>query len=54
MKLINDEMRDMLMMAKDTKSAIKEMNEAFSGELVVDYVATVRGKKTKVSKISRR
>jgi hypothetical protein len=33
MKLINDEMRDMLMMAKDTKSAIKEMNEAFSGDL---------------------
>jgi hypothetical protein len=32
MKLINDEMRDMLMMAKDTKSAIREMNEAFSGD----------------------
>lgn len=32
MKLINDEMRDMLSMAKDTKGAISEMNAAFSGE----------------------
>ena len=32
MKLINDEMRDILLMAKDTKSAIREMNEAFRGE----------------------
>ena len=32
MKVINDEMRDILMMAKDTKGAIQEMNDAFKGE----------------------
>jgi hypothetical protein len=32
MKMINDEMRDMLMMAKDTRGAIKEMNAAFLGD----------------------
>jgi len=32
MKLIDDDMRDMLMMAQDTRSAIREMNEAFAGD----------------------
>lgn len=32
MKLIDDDMRDMLNMAKDTRSAIREINEAFSGD----------------------
>jgi len=32
MRLLNDEMRDMLMMSRDTKTAIREMNEAFTGE----------------------
>jgi hypothetical protein len=53
MKMINDEMRDMLMMAKDTRGAIKEMNAAFAGDQEVDYVAEVRNKKTKVKKVTR-
>jgi hypothetical protein len=53
MKMINDEMRDMLMMAKDTRGAIKEMNAAFAGYQEVDYVAEVRNKKTKVKKVTR-
>ena len=38
LKQINDEMRDMLLMAGDTRGAIKEMNEAFNGEAEFDYV----------------
>ena len=54
MKMINDEMRDMLMMAQDTSGAIKEMNEAFSGEQEFDYITTVtKGNKTKVRKVRR-
>lgn len=32
MRVIDDEMRDMLMMANNTQDAIKEMNEAFEGD----------------------
>ena len=32
MKIIDDEMRDIIMVSKDTRSAIWEMNEAFSGD----------------------
>jgi hypothetical protein len=35
MKLIDDEMRDMLMLSKDTSNAIREMNEAFAGDIDV-------------------
>ncbi len=38
MQLLNDEMREMLMMAKDTKSAIREMNDAFKGDQESDYI----------------
>ena len=54
MKVINDEMRDILMMAKDTKSAIQEMNDAFKGEQEVDYVPVVKGNKVRVKKVARR
>lgn len=50
MKLINDEMREILLMAKDTKNAIREMNEAFRGDQEVEYVVTKHKNKTKVSK----
>lgn len=39
MKMIDDEMRDMVMMSKDTRSAIREMNEAFSGEQETEFIA---------------
>ena len=32
MKIINDEMNDMIMMSKNTKYAIQDMNDAFEGE----------------------
>lgn len=38
MQLLNDDLRDMLMMARDTKTAIREMNEAFSGDNENEYV----------------
>lgn len=53
MKLINDEMRDMLMMAKDTGGAIKDMNSAFAGDAEFDYIPQTKGKKTKVRKVMR-
>jgi len=31
-KMIDDEMRDILIMSKDTRGAIREMNEAFKGD----------------------
>lgn len=54
MKLINDEMRDMLMMSKDTRGAIREMNDAFTGDADVEYIAQVHNNKTKVKKVARR
>jgi hypothetical protein len=54
MKIINDEMRDMLMMSKDTKSAIQDMNAAFAGDQDVEYIAQVHGNKTRVKKVARR
>lgn len=37
--MIDDEMRDMMLMSKDTFGAIREMNEAFSGENQTEYLA---------------
>jgi hypothetical protein len=55
MRLLNDEMRDMLMMARDTKTAIREMNEAFTGDLDSDYIQfkDAKTKKSKVKKVVR-
>lgn len=54
MKVINDEMRDMLMMAQDTSGAIKEMNEAFKGDNEYDYISTMtKNNKTKIKKVRR-
>lgn len=55
LKQINDEMRDMLMMAGDTRGAIKEMNEAFDGEQEFDYITQVtKSGKHRVKKVSRK
>lgn len=44
--MIDDEMRDMLMVSKDTRSAIREMNEAFKGEgTETEYIAQDIGSK---------
>jgi hypothetical protein len=32
MKKLNDEMKEMMSMAKDTRGAIREMNDAFNGD----------------------
>jgi hypothetical protein len=32
MKKLNDEMKEMMNMAKDTRGAIREMNDAFNGD----------------------
>ena len=55
MRHLNDEMRDMLMMSRDTKTAIREMNEAFSGEQESDYIhfKDSKTKKSKVKKVVR-
>lgn len=55
MRLLNDEMRDMLMMSRDTKTAIREMNEAFTGEQESDYIhyKDSKSKKSKVKKVVR-
>ena len=55
MRLLNDEMRDMLMMSRDTKTAIREMNEAFTGEQESDYIhfKDSKTKKSKVKKVVR-
>ena len=51
-KVINDEMRDMVQMSKDTYGAIRQMNEAFNGETEFKYVAKVdRANKTQVEKV---
>lgn len=47
-------MRDMLMMANDTKSAIREMNEAFEGDQEVEYIAETVNDRLKVSKQKRK
>ena len=55
MKQINDEMRDMLMMAGNTRGAIKEMNEAFAGEQEYDYVEQVsKSGRHRLKKVSRK
>lgn len=55
LKQINDEMRDMLMMAGDTRGAIKEMNEAYAGEQEFDYVNQVtKSGKHRVKKVARK
>jgi hypothetical protein len=53
--MIDDEMRDMLMVSRDTRSAIREMNEAFKGEgTETEYIAQDIGSKIQVQKIVRR
>lgn len=54
MKLIDDDMRDMLMMAQDTRSAIREMNEAFAGDQETEYIAEEKNNKIKVKKVVRK
>ncbi len=54
LKMIDDEMRDMLMMSQDTRSAIREMNEAFAGDNQTEYIAEERNNKIKVSKVTRK
>jgi hypothetical protein len=54
MKMIDDEMRDMVMMSKDTRNAIREMNEAFSGEHETEFIAEEQNNKIKVQKVTRR
>lgn len=55
MQLLNDEMREMLMMAKDTKSAIREMNDAFKGDQESDYIQfrDSKSKKSTFKKVVR-
>lgn len=50
LRQIDDEMRDMLMMANDTRSAIREMNEAFEGDQEVEYIAEQVNDRLKVHK----
>lgn len=38
MRVIDDEMRDMLSMSKDTRGAIREMNEAFAGDQETEFI----------------
>lgn len=52
--MIDDEMRDMVMMSKDTRNAIREMNEAFSGEHETEFIAEEQNNKIKVQKVTRR
>ena len=54
MRQIDDEMRDMLMMANDTRSAIREMNEAFEGDQEVEYIAETVNDRLKVHKQKRK
>ena len=54
MKMIDDEMRDMLMMSKDTRGAIRDMNDAFKGDQETEFVAKEQGNKIKVQKITRK
>ena len=54
MKMINDEMRDMLMMARNTEGAIKDMNEAFAGDAEFEYIQQkMKNGKNKVKKVAR-
>ena len=47
--MIDDEMRDMIMVSKDTRSAIREMNEAFKGENTeTEYIAQDVGSRIQV------
>lgn len=54
MKLIDNEMNDMLSMSKDTRSAIREMNEAFSGDQEVEFITEESNNRLKVLKKTRR
>jgi hypothetical protein len=54
LKKLNDDMRAMLKTAQDTRSAIREVNEAFHGEQEFDYIAQIKGRKTRVKKVARR
>jgi hypothetical protein len=54
MKIIDDEMRDMVIMSKDTRSAIREMNDAFSGEQETEFIAEEHNNKIKVQKVVTR
>ena len=55
-KMIDDEMRDMLLMSKDTRGAIREMNDAFKGEgdLESQFVAEEHNNKLQVRKVITR
>lgn len=54
--MIDDEMRDMLLMSKDTRGAIREMNDAFKGEsdLESQFVAEEHNNKLQVRKVITR
>lgn len=48
-------MRDMLLMAGDTRGAIKEMNEAFNGEAEFDYVEQrTKTGRLRIKKVAKR